>query len=220
MRLILADDAVLFREALAAALAADGHEILGQVSDGEALLRLAERTSPDLAIVDIRMPPGHRREGLDAALVLRARQPRVPVLLLSHHVETADVASLLRDDAAGVGYLLKDRVGRLSDLLEAVRRVGNGGTAIDPEVVGRLLGRRREPGPLDELTAREREVLALMAEGRSNQAIADRLVLEARTIEGHVRTIFSKLRLEPAPDDHRRVLAVLLWLRRTASADG
>jgi DNA-binding NarL/FixJ family response regulator len=220
MRLILADDAVLFREALAAALAADGHEILGQVGDGEALLRLAERTSPDLAIVDIRMPPGHRREGLDAALVLRARQPRVPVLLLSHHVETADVASLLRDDAAGVGYLLKDRVGRLSDLLEAVRRVGNGGTAIDPEVVGRLLGRRREPGPLDELTAREREVLALMAEGRSNQAIADRLVLEARTIEGHVRTIFSKLRLEPAPDDHRRVLAVLLWLRRTASADG
>jgi DNA-binding NarL/FixJ family response regulator len=213
VRLILADDAILFREALAAALTASGIEVIGQAGDAPGLMDLVERLRPDLAIVDIRMPPSHRREGLEAALLIRARVPRIPVLLLSHHVETAEVAELLRDDAAGVGYLLKDRVGRLEDLLDAVRRVGGGGTAVDPDVVGRLLGRRRERGPLDELTPRERDVLALMAEGRSNGAIAERLVLDERTIEGHVRTIFSKLGLEPAREDHRRVLAVLAWLR-------
>jgi DNA-binding NarL/FixJ family response regulator len=213
VRLILADDAILFREALAAALAGAGHEIVGQAGDGKELLALVERHRPDLAIVDIRMPPGHGREGLDAALRIRATAPGTAVLLLSHHVETGEAAALLRDNAAGVGYLLKDRVGRLDDLLDAVNRVGEGGTAVDPEVIGRLLGRHRPRGPLDELTDREREVLALMAEGRSNRAIASQLVLEERTIEGHVRTIFSKLGLEPTTADHRRVLAVLTFLR-------
>ncbi|HET9615346.1 MAG TPA: response regulator transcription factor, partial [Candidatus Limnocylindrales bacterium] len=157
--------------------------------------------------------PAFGVEGLDAAIAIRERHPSTAILLLSAHVETRHAIRLLQADPAGVGYLLKDRVLREADLVDAIRRVASGGSVIDPEVVGRLLGRARPRGPLDELTGREREVLALMAEGRSNQAIAERLVVEPKTIEGHIRTIFSKLGLEPEPADHRRVLAVLLYLR-------
>jgi DNA-binding NarL/FixJ family response regulator len=166
-----------------------------------------------VAILDIRMPPDHRTEGLEAAIAIRDRHPSTAVLLLSAHVETRHAIRLLRADASGVGYLLKDRVMREADLLDAIRRVASGGSVIDPEVVGELLGRARPHGPLDELTPRERGVLALMAEGRSNQAIAEQLVLELKTVEGHIRTIFSKLGLEPEPSAHRRVLAVLTYLR-------
>ncbi len=170
-------------------------------------------SSPDVVVLDIRMPPCHQTEGLEAAIAIRERNPATAILLLSAHVETRHAIRLLRADATGVGYLLKDRVMREADLLDAIRRVASGGSVIDPEIVGELLGRARPHGPLDELTARERDVLALMAEGRSNQAIAECLVLELKTIEGHIRTIFSKLALEPAPSDHRRVLAVLTYLQ-------
>jgi DNA-binding NarL/FixJ family response regulator len=159
------------------------------------------------------MPPTHTTEGLQAARELRSTHPRLAILVLSQYVETRYAVDLLRDDPSGVGYLLKDRVTRVADLTDAVKRVAAGGSVIDPEVVARLLGRQRRHSPLDELTPREREILALMAEGRSNQAIADRLTLELKTIEGHVRAIFSKLGLEPAAEDHRRVLAVLAYLR-------
>jgi DNA-binding NarL/FixJ family response regulator len=159
------------------------------------------------------MPPTHTTEGLEAARRIRADHPAIAILVLSQYVETRYAVDLIRDDPAGVGYLLKERVMRLEDLTDAVRRVAAGGSVIDPEVVARLLGRRRSHSPLDELTSREREILALMAEGRSNAAIAERLTLEVRTVEGHVRTIFSKLNLEPTFEDHRRVLAVLAYLR-------
>jgi DNA-binding NarL/FixJ family response regulator len=168
---------------------------------------------PDVAVVDVRMPPTHTTEGLEAARRIRAKHPKIAILVLSQYVETRYAVDLIRDDPAGVGYLLKERVMRLEDLTDAVRRVAAGGSVIDPEVVARLLGRRRSHSPLDELTSREREILALMAEGRSNAAIAERLTLELRTVEGHVRAIFSKLGLEPTTEDHRRVLAVLAYLR-------
>ena len=212
-RVVLADDAVLLREALAAALAAAGFEVVGQAGDVPELLRLVELKRPDVAILDVRMPPSHSTEGLEAARLIRAAHPRIGILVLSQYVETRYAVDLLREDPSGVGYLLKDRVTRVADLADAVRRVAAGGSVIDPEVVGRLLGRQRRHSALDELTPREREILGLMAEGRSNQAIADRLVLELKTVEGHVRAIFSKLGLEPAPEDHRRVLAVLAYLR-------
>jgi DNA-binding NarL/FixJ family response regulator len=161
----------------------------------------------------VRMPPTHTTEGLEAARQIRRAHPRVAILVLSQYVETRYAIDLLRDDPAGIGYVLKDRVTRVSDLADAVRRVAAGGSVIDPEVVARLLGRPRNHSPIDELTVREREILGLMAEGRSNQAIADRLVLELKTVEGHVRAIFSKLELEPTGSDHRRVLAVLAYLR-------
>jgi DNA-binding NarL/FixJ family response regulator len=212
-RVVLADDAALLREALAAGLAAAGFEVVGQAADAVALLPLVDATRPDVVVVDVRMPPTHTTEGLEAAREIRRRHPRMPILVLSQVVETRYAVELVRDDPSGIGYVLKDRVTRLDDLADAVRRVAAGGSVIDPEVVARLLGRPRRHSPLDELTPREREILALMAEGRSNQGIADRLVLELKTIEGHVGQIFSKLGLETSGDDHRRVLAVLTFLR-------
>src|SRR5512135_3408331 len=211
--IVLADDADLLREALAAGLAAAGFEVVGQARDVDGLLRAVEASQPDVVVVDVRMPPTHTTEGLEAAREIRRRHPRMAILVLSQYVETRYALELIRDNPSGVGYLLKDRVTRLEDLADAVRRVEAGGSVIDPEVVGRLLGRPRRHSSLDELTPREREILGLMAEGRSNQGIADRLVVELKTVEGHVRQIFSKLDLEPSGDDHRRVLAVLLMLR-------
>jgi DNA-binding NarL/FixJ family response regulator len=213
IRIALADDAVLLREALATALAAAGFAVVGQASDAAELMTIVDAELPDVVVLDVRMPPTHTTEGLEAARAIRAAHPRIAILVLSQYVETRYAVDLLRDDPAGIGYLLKERVTRVADLAEAVRRVASGGSVIDPEVVSRLLGRQRVHSPLDELTSREREILGLMAEGRSNQAIADRLVLEVKTIEGHVRAIFSKLSLEPAAEDHRRVLAVLAYLR-------
>jgi DNA-binding NarL/FixJ family response regulator len=213
IRIVLADDAVLLREALAAALEASGFDVAGQAVDVPGLLALVADERPDVAIVDVRMPPTHTTEGLEAAREIRAEYPDVAILVLSQYVETRYALELIREDPAGVGYVLKERVTRLGDLADAVRRVASGGSVIDPEVVARLLGRSRRHSPLDELTRREREILALMAEGRSNAAIAQRLTLEAKTVEGHVRSVFSKLGLEPASEDHRRVLAVLAYLR-------
>ena len=213
VRIVLADDAVLLREALAGALAAAGFQVVGQAADVAGLLALVERERPDVAVVDVRMPPTHTTEGLEAARRIRADHPTMAILVLSQYVETRYAVDLLREDPAGIGYLLKERVTRVADLGDAVRRVAAGGSVIDPEVVARLLGRQRGHSPLDELTPREREILGLMAEGRSNQAIADRLILEVKTVEGHVRAIFSKLQLEPTAEDHRRVLAVLAYLR-------
>jgi DNA-binding NarL/FixJ family response regulator len=213
IRIALADDAVLLREALAAALASAGFEVVGQAGDAEGLMQLIERVAPDVAIVDVRMPPTHTTEGLEVARRIRATHPEMAILVLSQYVETRYALELVRDDPAGIGYLLKDRVTKVADLADAVRRVAARGSVIDPEVVSRLLGRQRHHSPLDELTPREREILGLMAEGRSNQAIADRLVLDPKTIEGHVSAIFSKLNLEPASQDNRRVLAVLAYLR-------
>ena len=212
-RIVLADDAVLLREALAGALAAAGFEVVGQAGDVPELMRFVEQERPDVTILDVRMPPTHTTEGLEAARQIRRTYPRIAILVLSQYVETRYAVDLLREDPSGVGYLLKDRVTRVADLADAVRRVAAGGSVIDPEVVARLLGRQRAHSALDELTPREREILGLMAEGRSNHAIADRLGLELKTVEGHVRAIFSKLALEPAAEDHRRVLAVLAYLR-------
>jgi DNA-binding NarL/FixJ family response regulator len=212
-RIVLADDAILLREALAAGLGTAGFDVVGQAGDVAGLLALVEAQEPDVVVVDVRMPPTHSTEGLEAAHEIRRRHPAMAILVLSQYVETRYAVELIREDPAGIGYLLKDRVTRLEDLADAVRRVSSGGSVIDPEVVARLLGRPRRHSPLDELTPREREILALMAEGRSNQGIADRLVLELKTVEGHVRQVFSKLDLEPAAEDHRRVLAVLTFLR-------
>jgi DNA-binding NarL/FixJ family response regulator len=213
IRVVLADDAVLLREALGAALAASGFEVVGQAMDVPGLLALVARDRPDVVVVDVRMPPSHTTEGLEAAREIRTRWPQTAILVLSQYVETRYAVDLLRSDPSGIGYLLKERVTRFSELADAVRRVAAGGSVIDPEVVARLLGRPRRRSPLDELTAREREILGLMAEGRSNQGIADQLVVELKTVEGHVRQIFGKLGLEPTSEDHRRVLAVLRYLR-------
>ncbi|HEX8026770.1 MAG TPA: response regulator transcription factor [Candidatus Limnocylindrales bacterium] len=213
IRVALADDAVLLREALAAGLRAAGCDVVAQASDAAALLAAVDRSQPDVVVVDVRMPPTHTTEGLEAAQEIRRRWPATAILVLSQYIETRYAVDLIREDPAGVGYLLKDRVTRLDDLADAVRRVHAGESVIDPEIVGRLLGRPRRHSPIDELTPREREILGLMAEGRSNQAIADRLGLELKTVEGHVGQIFGKLGLEPAAADHRRVLAVLSYLR-------
>ena len=218
IRIVLADDAVLLREALAAALEASGFRVVGQAEDVPGLLALVTGERPDVAIVDVRMPPTHTTEGLEAARHIRRTQPEIAILVLSQYIETRYAIDLIREDPAGIGYLLKERVTRLDDLADAVRRVAAGGSVIDPEVVARLLGRPRSHSPLDELTPREREILALMAEGRSNAAIAQRLTLELKTVEGHVRAVFSKLGLEPAGEDHRRVLAVLAYLRDAGPA--
>lgn len=216
MRVALADDQALLRESLAEALVARGIEVVGQADDVPGLLALVERTQPDVAIVDIRMPPSHTVEGLRAASTIRSTWPEVALLLLSHHVETAIAVDLLRDDPRGLGYLLKDRVTRIEILVDALERLAAGGVVIDPGIVSRLLGRQRSHDPLDELTAREREVLAEMAEGRSNRGIATRLGIEEKTVEYHVSQILGKLGIEPVGADHRRVLAVIMWLRRSS----
>ena len=213
LRIVLADDAVLLREALAASLSAAGFEVVGQAGEVDGLMDLVAAHQPDVAVVDVRMPPTNTTEGLEAAQRIRDEWPATAVLVLSQYIETRYAVELLRDNAAGVGYLLKDRVTQIDDLADAVRRVAAGGSVIDAEVVGRLLGRPRARSPLDELTPREREILQLMAEGLSNQGIAAQLVLDPKTVEGHVTHIFSKLGLEPTGADHRRVLAVLTFLR-------
>ena len=213
MRVMIADDAVLFREGLGRVLEAGGIEVAAQAGDAERLLALVLADPPDAVVVDIRMPPTHTREGLDAAQRIRAEHPQIGVLVLSQYVEPHHAMQLLEDGTSGVGYLLKDRVADVAEVVDAVRRVAGGGSVIDPEVVAQLLGRRRTRDPLQELTERERQVLALMAEGRSNQAISERLYLSPKTVEGHMRSIFIRLDLHAAPDDHRRVLAVLAFLR-------
>jgi DNA-binding NarL/FixJ family response regulator len=213
MRVVIADDAVLFREGLGRVLEAAGIQVAAQVGDAEQLLGRVRADPPDAVVVDIRMPPTHTREGLDAARRLRAEHPRVGVLVLSQYVEPHHAMQLLQDGASGVGYLLKDRVADVGEVVDAVRRVAAGGSVIDPEVVVQLVGRRRTRDPVQELTERERQVLALMAEGRSNQAIGERLFLSPKTVEAHVHSIFTRLDLHATPDDHRRVLAVLAFLR-------
>jgi DNA-binding NarL/FixJ family response regulator len=213
MRVVLADDAALFREALASALVSAGIEVVGQAADGAAAVDLVRSLDPDVAVLDVRMPPTRTTEGLEAAAAIRASRPSIGLLILSQDVETRHVLRLLRDSPRGVGYLLKDRVANLAEFVDAIGRIARGGSVVDPEVVSTLLGRGRAPGPLDELTTRERQVLELMAEGRSNAAIAERLGLTERTVEGNIRIVLSKLGLEPSVDDHRRVLAVLTYLR-------
>lgn len=213
MRVVLADDAVFFRETLASALASAGFDVIGQAADVAGLLDIVERDEPDVAITDIRMPPSHTTEGLIAAARIRADHPTIGILILSNAIETRHALQLLRDTPRGIGYMLKDRVGNLTEFIDTIRRVGSGGSVVDPDVVATLLGRQRPHGPLDELTPRELEVMALIAEGRSNAAIAERLGLTEKTVEGNVRVILSKLGLEPAAQDHRRVLAVLTYLR-------
>jgi DNA-binding NarL/FixJ family response regulator len=213
MQVVIADDAVLFREGLARVLQAAGIQVLAQVGDGEQLLARVRASPPDAVVVDIRMPPTHTREGLDAAQRIRAEHPEVGVLVLSQYVEPHHAIQLLQDGASGVGYLLKDRVADVNEVVDAVRRIAAGGSVIDPEVVSQLVSRRRTHDPIQELSERERQVLALMAEGRSNQAICERLFLSPKTVEAHVHSIFTRLDLHAAPDDHRRVLAVLAFLR-------
>ena len=217
MRVVVAEDALLFREGLVRVLADAGFEVVGQATDVRGVLGLVASRRPELVILDIRMPPSHTVEGLEAAKQIRAEYPEVGVLVLSQFVETQHALDLLGGSPDGLGYLLKDRVSDLREFIDAARRIGSGGSAIDPEVVSRLIGRRRTHDPLAELTEREREVLALMAEGRSNQGIGERLFLSSKTVETHVHRIFRKLDLSPAHPDHRRVLAVLAFLRQSAA---
>jgi len=212
MRVVIADDAVLLREGLVRLLTENGHEVVAAVGDGDALVAAIEEHRPDISIVDVRMPPNHTDEGLRAAVTARERVPRTPILVLSQYVEVSYADDLLADRAGAVGYLLKDRVAAIAEFLDAVGRVAAGGTVLDPEVVSQLLVRRRRDDPLRELTPREREVLALMAEGRSNTAIARILVVSDGAVEKHVRNIFTKLQLPPDEEQHRRVLAVLAYL--------
>ncbi len=213
LRLVIGDDSLLVREGTARLLEDAGFEVVGQASDGEELLAVVEDTHPDVAIVDIRMPPDFTDEGIRAAAELRERMGRgIGILVLSHHVEAAFALRLLREGTSGTGYLLKDRLVDLEDFTDSIRRVARGGTVVDPAVVARLVDQPQSRSRLSDLTEREREVLALMAEGRSNQAIADRLFVTPKTVEAHIASIFSKLELLPAPDDHRRVLAVLAFL--------
>jgi DNA-binding NarL/FixJ family response regulator len=212
MRVVIAEDAALFREGLVRLLQDRGHQICAAVADGDALLAAATRHRPDVAVVDVRMPPTHTDEGLRAALELRRRHPETGVLVLSQYIETRYAARLLEGNASGVGYLLKDRVADVAEFADALARVAAGGTALDHEVVSQLLGARRHTHGLAALTPREREVLSLMAEGRSNAGIAATLVISAGVVEKHVASIFAKLRLPPAEGDNRRVLAVLRYL--------
>ena len=213
MRVLIAEDSVLLREGIARLLEDAGFEVVAQAGDAEDLMRKVRAHKPQVAIVDVRMPPTQTDEGLRAAIAIRAEQPETSVLVLSQYVEEAYALDLFADGADGLGYLLKDRVADLDRFVEAVRRVGEGGSALDPEVVARLIGRRRRDDPLEPLSPREREVLGLMAEGRSNAGIAEQLVVSERAVEKHVTAIFTKLRLAPASEDHRRVLAVLTYLR-------
>ncbi len=213
MKVVLADDSVLLREGVARILADAGFDVVGQAGNPDELMLKVRSYSPDVAVVDIRMPPTHTDEGLRAAKEIRERYAGTGVLVLSQYVEAEYALELLADNAEGVGYLLKDRVSDVKEFAAAVRRVAEGGSALDPTVVSQLVGRRRADDPLAALTPREREVLELMAEGRSNSGIAERLVVTERAVEKHVTSIFGKLRLPAAPEDHRRVLAVLAYLR-------
>ena len=212
MRVVIAEDLALLRDGLVRLLRDHGFEVSAAVEDGEALLAEVSASPPEVAVVDVRLPPTFTDEGLRAALEARRRVPGLPVLIVSQYVEQTYAAELLADGRGGVGYLLKDRVADVGDFVDAVRRVAAGGTAMDPEVVAELVARRRGAGPLEELTPREREVLALMAEGRSNAAIARTLVVTPGAVEKHVGSIFGKLRLPASDADHRRVLAVLTYL--------
>jgi DNA-binding NarL/FixJ family response regulator len=213
MRVVLADDAMILREGLSRLLTEAGFEVAGLAPDAEVLLELVERIQPDVAIIDIRMPPTHTDEGLRAAKVIRERWPAIGILVLSQHVNTRYALELLATGTEGVGYLLKERVSDLGELSSSVSRIGQGGSVLDPAVVDELVGRRRHgDNPVERLTDREREVLALIAEGRSNHAIAERLFVTEHTVEKHVKNILATLRLPLSPDDHRRVLAVITYL--------
>jgi DNA-binding NarL/FixJ family response regulator len=213
MRVVVADDSVLLREGVVRLLTENGFEVVAQAGDAEDLIRKVKAHKPDVAVVDIRMPPTNTDDGLRAALEIRAELPDTGVLVLSQYVEEGYALDLVGESAGGVGYLLKDRVADVERFVDSVRRVADGGSALDPEVVSQLVGRARRDDPLAELTPREREVLELMAEGRSNNAIAEHMVVTERAVEKHVTSIFGKLGLAPAPEDHRRVLAVLAFLR-------
>jgi DNA-binding NarL/FixJ family response regulator len=212
VRIVIAEDSVLLRAGLTRLLTDAGEEVVAAVGDGDSLLEVTGRHQPDIAIVDVRMPPTHTDEGLRAALTIRERWPAVAILVLSQYVEERYAAELLAGDAAKIGYLLKDRVADVDDFVAAVRQVGQGGTSLDPEVVAQLLARSRRRDPLDRLSPRERQVLGLMAEGRSNGAIAEALVVSDGAVEKHVTNIFTKLDLPATEQGHRRVLAVLRWL--------
>ena len=214
IRVVVGEDQPLVREGIVHVLEEAGFEVVAVAGDAEDLMRKASAHKPDVVITDIQMPPGLTDDGLQAALEIRARQPDVGVLVLSQFLEDRYALDLVGDRAEGVGYLLKDRVGDLNVFIDAVRRVAHGGSALDPDVVQRMVGRSRAAGPLDELTPREREVMALMAEGRSNQGIADELVVTVAVVERHVTSILGKLDLRQSPEDHRRVLAVLQYLQR------
>jgi DNA-binding NarL/FixJ family response regulator len=214
VRVVIADDAVLLREGAARLLAEAGHEVVAQAGDADDLLRKVRAHRPDVAIIDVRMPPDNADDGLRAALAIRDELPEVGILLLSQYVEDRYLDQLLGRGAEAVGYLLKDRIADVERLTEAVERVASGGSVLDPEVVAQMLGRPRDQGPLDTLTGREREVLALMAEGRTNRAIAGELFLSERAVERHITSIFNKLKLPTGEQNHRRVLAVLTHLRQ------
>jgi DNA-binding NarL/FixJ family response regulator len=213
MRVVIADDAVLLREGLVRLLAETGHEVVAAVGDGPSLVDAVATHRPDVSIVDVRMPPTHTDEGLRAAVAARGKVPGTPILVLSQYVEVSYADDLLADGRGGIGYLLKDRVADVTDFLDGLHRVAAGGTVLDPEVVAQLFARRRRHDPLRTLTAREREVLGLMAEGRSNTAIARHLFVTEGAVEKHVRNIFTKLDLPPDDEQHRRVLAVLAYLK-------
>ena len=213
MRVVIADDSVLMREGVTRVLADAGMEVVASVGDADGLRRAVATEKPDVAVVDVRMPPTHTDEGARAAETIRERHPDVGVLMLSQIVEATTALRLFGERPEGFGYLLKDRVLDIEDFVEAVKRVARGGTAMDPQIVSQLVGNRRRHDPVDELSPREREVLGLMAEGRSNAGICAKLFLSPKTVETHVTSIFNKLRLAQAPDDHRRVLAVLAYLR-------
>lgn len=212
MRIVIAEDSVLLQEGLVRFLTESGHDVVDAVGDAEALVTAVERLQPELAIVDVRMPPTLTDDGLRAALEIRSRWPEIAILVLSQYVEEQYASELIAGGTGSIGYLLKDRIADVSEFQEAVVRVGTGGTVLDPEVVAQILARTRRQDPLAGLTSREREVLGLMAEGRSNSAIAAELVISDGAVEKHVSSIFMKLDLPIAPNDHRRVLAVLRWL--------
>ena len=213
LRVVVADDAVLLREGLIRLLAEEGHQVVAAVGDGPALVDAVITHRPDVSVVDVRMPPTHTDEGLRAAITAREHRPGAPMLVLSQYVEASYAADLLADGSGAVGYLLKDRVAKVEEFLDALDRVARGATVLDPQVVAQLLASQRRHDPLKNLTERERELLALMAEGHSNPAIARRLVLSASAVEKHIGNIFAKLGLPPDDDRHRRVLAVLAYLR-------
>ena len=212
MRIVIAEDSVLLRAGLTGLLADAGHEVVAAVDNADDLMTVVERHQPDLAVVDVRMPPTFTDDGLRAALQIRARWPAIGILVLSQYVEETYASELLADDTIGLGYLLKDRIADVGEFLAGVARVGDGGTVLDAEVVAQLLARTRRRDPLERLSPREREVLGLMAEGMTNAAIARALVVSDGAVEKHVSNIFTKLDLPPAEGDHRRVLAVLRWL--------